>query len=83
MTETRSVSLPFRLEFGLEDLGGRANLNGPYSVVEVQSDRVVVAITTTIAGISREFREKLSPHDPHPQASANWRAAAKQLGLKP
>lgn len=85
MTEIKKVLLPFRLEFGLEDLGGRAPTYGPYQVVEISPTEVVVAITITVGKEKeqREFREKLTPHDTHHQGRANWQAAAKQLGLKP
>lgn len=83
MTETQKISLPFHLEFGLEDLSGRADLRGPYQVVKVSPTEIVVAVTATIGGVTREFRDKLTLHDPHPRGRANWQAAAKQLGLTP
>lgn len=83
MTETQKISLPFHLEFGLEDLSGRADLRGPYQVVKVSPTEIVVAVTATIGGTDREFRERLTPHDNHPQARANWQSASKQLGLEP
>ncbi len=83
MSDMPVITLPFTPEFGVESLNGGLNLTGPYTVVSVSPTQVVVTVTTTIAGHLHRLEEKLTPHDSHPRALANWRSAAEQLGLKP
>lgn len=83
MSDLPKVKLPHQPDFGVENLNGEVDLSGPYLVVSATPTQVVVTVTTTIAGHLHRLEEKLTPHDPHPRALANWRAAAEQLGLKP
>lgn len=77
----KRVTLPHCPSFGLEDLGGRVKIEGPFEVYEFDAHAIKVCIRPVIGGRERFYTEKLTPHDPTTQGRANWDAAAKQLGL--
>ncbi len=79
----KRVTLPHCPSFGLEDLGGRVRIQGPFEVCGYGVDAIQVCIRPWIAGEERFYTETLIPNDPTSQGRANWNAAAKQLGLTP
>lgn len=74
-----SINLPFAPTFGLEDLGGKIKIAGPYEIVSATPKKVIIKITPEIAGKAITLTEAITPDENDRRAHANWRAAVTQL----